>query len=416
MKTTIVIVSFFLIVLIGIFAYCQSIESHDFNQSIKDILSEANENFTYKGKPIHPALIREFEGWMSDSWMPITVSVDVIAAEGTNECFEDDVEIRDNGYIFFQREGERDYCYYKWLGRLNNGLHVLDFGEGDGGSGVFQDVFFVRFDTDKGITPEGEPYDRLLMSIVRKHGLGDRDNGEIKVLPDRVILGKSKYREEPLILTFEQTENRTPVLAQDASGKTSQQETRGDMDEMWLWKPFEAKEPFILYSAPSKSSKQVGEVKKDAILYLLDMKGDEWYLLRETSPPYRRGWVSGGSEEDDAVDYKVAPLCGTLIASEKAFLSGNHHLYYRRDKMPFTTVVADTATKVGEVNDKIIELCRLGYKDVYFLYPREFTTSEDKDVYAICVGAYKAKDEAKKVKKDLESKSYQPLIYNISAE
>ncbi len=40
------------------------------------------------------------------------------------------------------------------------------------------------------------------MSIVRSHVLGDRDNGKIKVLADKVILGKSKYRKDPVVFEF----------------------------------------------------------------------------------------------------------------------------------------------------------------------------------------------------------------------
>jgi len=41
------------------------------------------------------------------------------------------------------------------------------------------------------------------MSIVRNATLGDRDDGKITVLPDRVILEKSRYREKPVVLEFD---------------------------------------------------------------------------------------------------------------------------------------------------------------------------------------------------------------------
>ena len=166
---------------------------------LKPAIQEANEKFAYNGKPIHPGLIQEFSSWISDSGEPTTISVDV-AANHRNEYFEDDMKIRDNGVIVLQKEGEQEYFYYKWLGRLNNGLHVLSVGEGGGGSGVFQDLFFVRFDIGNGFTSEGERYERLLMTIVRSFILGDRDDAEIKVLPDQVVIGKSQYRDDPVII------------------------------------------------------------------------------------------------------------------------------------------------------------------------------------------------------------------------
>ncbi len=174
------------------------------NEIFPTEIKEINEHFTYKGKPIHPGLIKEFAGWISDSWKPITTSVDIAAAFDTNEYFDSEVEVKDSGYIYLQEEGKAEYFYYKWLGQLKNGLHVIETGDGGGGSGIFQDIYFIRFDIAEGLDPEGNKYNRLLMTVVRNHALGDRDDGEIKILPEenKVILGESRYREEPIILEF----------------------------------------------------------------------------------------------------------------------------------------------------------------------------------------------------------------------
>jgi len=166
-------------------------------------LKELNSKFTYKGKPVHPGLIQEFSGWLSDSWMPTTISVD-IAAKHRNEYFEDDVKVKENGSVWLSKEGERGFFYYKWLGKLSNGLHVLEAGDSGGGSGIFMDIYFVRFETSEGMSPEGDPYDRLLMTVVRSHSLGDRDDGKIEVIPNKneVILGVSKMREQKIVLRF----------------------------------------------------------------------------------------------------------------------------------------------------------------------------------------------------------------------
>jgi hypothetical protein len=164
-------------------------------------LKEANESFTYQRKPSHPGTVQETNNRLTDRGLLTTISVDV-AAPHRNEYNEDDVEIRADGSIFVTAEDGRGYYYYKWLGRLENGLHVLETGESGGGSGTFMDLFFVRFDKGRGINHEGEEYDRLLMTIVRVGRLGDRDDGEITVLPDKVIMGESRYRDEPVILEF----------------------------------------------------------------------------------------------------------------------------------------------------------------------------------------------------------------------
>jgi len=194
LHSTIVFITIILVIVWYLTAFAES--------GIKKALLEANTHFTYKSKPIHPGLVEEFNTWLSDNCNPITISVDVAAADDTNEYSDSDIESTPNGYVSNQKESG-EYFRYKWLGRLNNGLHVLEVAEGGGGSGEFKSLFFIKFDEGVGITPEGKQYDRLLMTIVRGVTLGDRDSGEISVSPDKVILGKSQYRDKPVILKFE---------------------------------------------------------------------------------------------------------------------------------------------------------------------------------------------------------------------
>ena len=172
--------------------------------SIQSALAEANAKFTYKGKPIHPKLVQEFATWLSDFCRPKTISVDIAAAFDTNEYSDYDVKIKRNGYVYFQEEKTSGYFYYKWLGRLKNGLHVLLTGDSGGGSGVFMDIYFVKFSIDKGFSPQGQPYPRLLMSIIRVYPLQDRYEGQIEVLPEenKVILGWGGSHSKKAVIAF----------------------------------------------------------------------------------------------------------------------------------------------------------------------------------------------------------------------
>jgi hypothetical protein len=159
---------------------------------------EANANFTYQGVSIHPKLVQKFASWESDKSVPKVIMVDVAAAFDTNE------------YFSAERYEDKRVCYdvdsgffcYEWLGKLANGLHVLRIYDNGGGSGTFQTLFFVKFDKGEGYTEDGKKYERLLMSIVRQYTLGDRDDGEIKVLGDRVVVDRSKHRDQDVTLTF----------------------------------------------------------------------------------------------------------------------------------------------------------------------------------------------------------------------
>jgi hypothetical protein len=160
-----------------------------------EALNEANAHFTYQGEPIHPFLIEKFSNWISDNRSPIVVTVDISASFNTNQYSQSDIQKNDNWW-----RAERHYTdgdiplyesfSYQWLGRLNNGTHVLKTGSSGGGSGFFMDLMFIRFSTGE-IMWEGKEHKQLLMSIVGTHSLGDRYMGDIQVFPDRVIIPAS---------------------------------------------------------------------------------------------------------------------------------------------------------------------------------------------------------------------------------
>ena len=157
-------------------------------------LDEANASFTYKGKPIHPFLVQEFSNWLSDKRPPIVKAVDVAAAFDTNEYQEAATE--EEGWIFSKKE-EKDGDFtnytsfeYRWLGKMADGTHVLETGENGGGSGTFMDLMFIRFSEGK-VMFEGKSEKQLLMSIIGIHALGDRYEGKVEVLPDRVLIHAS---------------------------------------------------------------------------------------------------------------------------------------------------------------------------------------------------------------------------------
>jgi len=97
---------------------------------MQDALIQANESFTYKGEPIHPKLVKEFNSWISDPGLPTTISVD-IAAPHRNEYFDDYASVNEYGAVTFRNE-ERGYFCYRWLGKLDNGIHVLNTSDSGG--------------------------------------------------------------------------------------------------------------------------------------------------------------------------------------------------------------------------------------------------------------------------------------------
>jgi len=105
---------------------------------------------------------------------------------------------------------------YRHLGRLPNGIHVLRTFSLGGGSGVFQALLFLRTETRIAYLADGvKRGEQVFLQALRRFPLGDRDDAEITVKEDRVIIGKSRYRTEPVELTLDQ------LLPAPASEKTN---------------------------------------------------------------------------------------------------------------------------------------------------------------------------------------------------
>ncbi len=165
------------------------------------LLHEVNEHFTLQGKPIHPRLVQKFQTYLSDSGPPAVITVDLLAAaQDGNEYYFPGVKVRD-GLVSYKEPDGREFAY-KWLGTVRPGLHVVETFFSGGGTGIFTDLYFFRTAVGTGQGGRG-PYDQILMTLARTPViLGDRDDGTIKVEPGRVIIGKSRYRNQPVILKF----------------------------------------------------------------------------------------------------------------------------------------------------------------------------------------------------------------------
>ncbi len=167
----------------------------------KRLLKEVNQHFTMQGKPVHPRVVEKCQIFLSDSGPPAVITVDLLAAvQNDNEYYEPDVKVRDGMVSCKDREGGE--FAYKWLGTVRPGLHVVETFASTGGTGIFMDLYFFRTSIATGQDDKG-PYDQILMTLARTPViLGDRDNGTITVEPGRVIIGKSRYRNQPVILKF----------------------------------------------------------------------------------------------------------------------------------------------------------------------------------------------------------------------
>ena len=132
--------------------------------TVRQVLEEANRSFTYRGQPIHPKLVKEFQSLVSDG-NPVTLAVDVSAAFDTNE-YTDEVDDLSNGMVSFKDEEGR-FSYRRSGFKKSEGAHVLETWDGSTGSYVGTSCLWVRFEIGQSFYPDGRPYDQLVMRLVR---------------------------------------------------------------------------------------------------------------------------------------------------------------------------------------------------------------------------------------------------------
>lgn len=131
--------------------------------TVQRVLDEANRSFTYRGKPIHPKLVREFQCWDSDL-NPVTFAVDVSAAFDSNE-YCDEIDVSEGWVSFSDEEGRYGY---RWTGfNKKAGVHVLESISSGSGSYVARSTLWVKFELGQSVYPDGNPYDQLILRLVR---------------------------------------------------------------------------------------------------------------------------------------------------------------------------------------------------------------------------------------------------------
>jgi len=176
--------------------------------SIKDILNEANQSFTYKGKTIHPGCVEQFNVNLADSGPPIVKAIDVESCVSSNEFFMD-YQVSKDGYIGYEYEdsGEKQYFGYKIIGKAKGGIHILDTRASGGGTMVAMTIFLTRFGLEnyRSFDDQEKLYieKRLIMKCIGQIQRGDRDIGSIELINNNLVLGKSQYRKKVEVISLD---------------------------------------------------------------------------------------------------------------------------------------------------------------------------------------------------------------------
>ncbi len=148
--------------------------------------------------PVHPLSVAPLVGDLA-SEQPETAAIDL---EGSAKSGSHQAKVRiDAGTVSADSRGA-GWVSYRCIGTTPGGLHVLIVMVNGGGSGIFEDVLWVKFVADK-VSEEGRDRDRTMMVRVGSFTLGDRDDGNVRLDGAKLFIGKSRYRDADKMLVLE---------------------------------------------------------------------------------------------------------------------------------------------------------------------------------------------------------------------
>lgn len=149
---------------------------------------------------VHPLIVRELLGWLSDSAATI-VSVDLAAANRSNRFLGESTVQPVNGRVRVGwKNVEGEYFWYAHIATSPSGVHMLECHDCVGGSGVFGSVCLLALEQDRSLYEEGSgklfTRDRVLLKTLGSITLGDRYTGEISYRGGVLVIGpdESSFR------------------------------------------------------------------------------------------------------------------------------------------------------------------------------------------------------------------------------
>jgi hypothetical protein len=157
------------------------------------LLAAARRAVPLNGKRIPPEIFRDFgDGDMADSGS-IWVTVDLLAATGSNLYFDD---ITQDGAWISQakaaQKGSEGGTAYKYIGATENGLLVALAAWSGGGSGDFMTLHILDIAPARAFDLDGKLYQRINLTSLRNVPLGDRWDGEVSISKNSIIVATKR--------------------------------------------------------------------------------------------------------------------------------------------------------------------------------------------------------------------------------
>ena len=160
--------------------------------NIKQFLENCQYSFI-REKLIHPLIVRELLGWISDRRETI-VSVDLKSANRSNRFYGDfSVHRRDDRLWVKWEDDDREFFEYSHIATSPTGVEIVECYDCGGGSGVFGSIGLFCLEYDRALEVDRKQNvstcERAILKSLGSVGLGDRYKGIITYKDERLIVG-----------------------------------------------------------------------------------------------------------------------------------------------------------------------------------------------------------------------------------
>ena len=143
---------------------------------------------------VHPLIVRELLGWLSDPAETI-VSVNLATANRSNR-FEAEFSVqsaKERVQVLWKKNEEREFFWYAHIATSPSGVHMVECHDCTGGSGVFGSVCLLALEQDRSLYEQSSgklfTRERVLLKTLGSLTLGDRYAGEITYRDGLLVIG-----------------------------------------------------------------------------------------------------------------------------------------------------------------------------------------------------------------------------------
>lgn len=161
------------------------------------LLEQTRFSFT-REEFIHPLIIQELRGWISDTTETIT-SIDLASANRSNRFFGEFGTREFDGKLLVEWKGDQgEFFIYSHIGTSPSGVEMVKCFDCGGGSGVFGSVGMFSLELDRALDEDENrtvfTRNRTILKCLGWITLGDRYDGEVSYKDGFLKIGADRSR------------------------------------------------------------------------------------------------------------------------------------------------------------------------------------------------------------------------------